>query len=207
MSFATTDTTGKLSIYDIPRHPGDSEMPKEIVYCQLSASTDNGEFSVYMPRQNWVFHGLDINVFIDKLLNPEIDRHLTSNHIYGPTHKTKTCCDITIKDVCYIVLQLTGFTNWQFSSSAPAVQMGYPCDDKDAPENWGLIHVAPDGRHCEHPVDNCQIAYFRVARRDANSSRPFNFNVELKNNDYPQAIALIIDPDTNNNGTIPAKPE
>lgn len=177
--------------------------PREIVYCQLSISTAGDKISVHMPRRNWVFRHVDINGLVRKLRDPDANKALTCHEIYGPVDSTKTSCDITIKDTCYIVLELTGYANWRFHSAAPAVHMA-DAHDGDAPDNWGLMHVASDGSHSAHPTPNCQIAYFRVSRRAPNSSRPFNFNVEIADENHRQAVAIIIDPDTNNTGNVPA---
>lgn len=197
-SLATT------TIHEIPPElDADGVPPREIVYCQLSLSTADGQISIHMPRRNWVFHHVDIEGLVRKLTNPGENRSLTCHEIYQPVHPTKSGCDITIKDACYVVLELTGFANWRFHSSAPAVHMA-DGHDENAPDNWGLMHVASDGSHSAQPVPHCQIAYFRVSRRAPNSSRPFNFNIEIEDRNYERPIAIIIDPDTDNGGTIPA---
>lgn len=190
--------------YDIPQNlDPDGKPPREIVYCQMSLSTTGDQISLHMPRQNWVFHNVDIDGLINKLRNPDASKTLTPDEIYGPLDSTKTACDITIRDTCYIVLELAGYANWHFQCDSPAVHMGDP-NDQAAPDNWGLIHVTSDGGHSPQPVSDCQIAYFRVSRRQPNSSTPFNFNIEIEDKNYKRAIPLIVDPDTNNTGQIPA---
>ena len=204
MPSATLDpVTGKTSIHEIPPNlDPEGVHPREIVYCQLSISTNGDHISVHMPRRNWVFHHVDIDRLIKKLIDPGTNRALTCHEIYDPVHPTKSGCDITIKDACYVVLELTGYANWRFHSTAPAVHMA-DGHDENAPDNWGLMHVASDGSQSAQPVPHCQIAYFRVSRRAPNSSRPFNFNIEIEDRNYERAIAIIIDPDTDNTGQVP----
>lgn len=191
-------------VQDIPAKLDPAGIPPvEIVYCQMSISTDGDQLSLHMPRRNWVFHNVDIDGLITKLQNPEARKELTPDEIYPVLDTASTCCDITIRNTCYIVLELAGYANWHFCCDAPAVQMADQNDEEAVPDNWGLMHVEPDGQHSEKPVADCQIAFFRVARRAANSARPFNFNVEIVDKNYKRPLALIIDPDTTNTGVIP----
>jgi hypothetical protein len=201
-SAALNPQTGKSPIHEIPQElDAKGVPPKEIVYCQLSISTDDGQISLHMPRRNWVFHHTNIEALVKTLQDPDASEALTCDEIYSSAG-AKTSCDIAIKDTCYVVLELTGYANWRFHSGAAAVHMADE-HDESAPDNWGLMHVDADGSHSSDPVANSQIAYFRVSRRAPNSSRPFNFNVEIEDKDHKRAVAIIIDPDTTNTGQVP----
>jgi hypothetical protein len=117
--------------------------------------------------------------------------------------------DIEVESQCYLVLELDRKINWRFTPQAH----GVTTKDYYGADNFGLTFIEADGAFSTPnsdvvvKSDNCQILYFRIARRrpdepavQGNDSRQgFNFHIEFMWQDG-RTMPMIFDPNVPNGG-------
>lgn len=174
-------------------------IPYEIVYtCYTYPPGNPGGQSVRPKVSSYVFSQTDIGTFIaDRVAGRPLRPHdrVRTHHAQDPGPKKDI--NIYVGQPCYVVVELEGRRQWQFTAGRPAITARDDYQD----DNGALEHVMPDGR-LAGPAgpdgDGCRLVYFGVNERGEYEHQTFTVHLDFGRSGVREPDQ--IDPDIPNDG-------
>lgn len=155
-------------------------IPYEIVYTlyTFDPATPGGK-NVRPKVPSHVFTGVDIKTFInDRLAGRPLPPATMVRDHNDEDPIAKKDLDIYVGRPCYVVVELEGRRQWQFTAHRPAITAHADYQD----DNGALEHVMPNGDLAgpSGPSgDDCRLAYFGVNARCKYEHQGFTFHLDF----------------------------
>lgn len=183
----------------LPTAMRDGWAPYEIVYTlyTFNPATPGGQ-SVRPKVSSHVFTHTDIKSFISDRLagRPLPAPAMIREHNDSDTGPRKDI-NIYVGRPCYVVVELDGKRQWQFTAGRPAITAHADYED----DNGALVHVMPNGDFLGPSGpngDGCKLAYFGVNARCGFEHQGFTFHLDFGRSGLRDPDQ--IDPDIPNDG-------
>lgn len=199
MNNATSGHQGAIPEEPLPTRMRDGWIPYEIVYTlyTFDPATPGGR-NVRPKLSSHVFTHLDIKTFIgDRVAGRPLPQPtmIRERNASDPTPSKDV--NIYVGRPCFVVVELEGGRQWQFTADRPAITAHADYQD----DNGALEHVMPNGDLAgpSGPKgDGCRLAFFGVNARCRFEHQTFTFHLDFDRAGlrYPNQI----DPDIPNDG-------
>lgn len=173
--------------------------PDEIVYTlyTFNPATPGGKH-VRPKVSSHVFTGVDIKTFIrDRIAGRPLPTPVMIREHNSEDTGSKKDINIYVGRPCYVVVELEGGRQWQFTAHRPAITAHADYQD----DNGALEHVMPNGDFAgpSGPTgDNCRLAFFGVNARCKYEHQGFTFHLDFGRSGLRDPDQ--IDPDIPNDG-------